>query len=615
MNNQEMQSESGLCCHGTPVQADEGRTAAICTNNRGDTRLVIAARGYAVIVDPQEGTSKQVHFPANNKDYPYASLSSRSGMFYVGAGNLLMALDPFAGRFVDCCEAGHSGEAVGFSLAEDSGGTIYAASYPTCRLHEYVPSSRTLTELGRLDVQEDYPFHLAVDRDGWVYAGIGTERCVISARDPENGEVRLLVVGEDRVSGKGIVRLGSDGEVYGRLAPSSISEPQPWFRLKRGAAIPISDREVADSDYTGTGFQTVHRRFPAPWRLLRYSLPDKEAVVMNETCGRELLLPLSYESEGADLSPLAAGPDGNLYGTSNHPLHLYRYDPQADVLQDLGGRWTEKNGNICAYAIQGNWIAGAAYAGGHVFIIDTSRPFHQEPGEAENPRLVASVPEIYRPRCALAHPDGEHVIFGGYGNYGVVGGGLYIRNLADRTEQVLTPDRLIRHHSTMCIVPLPGGDLLCGTSVEAPGGGKPKDTEGRLYRLDWRTKEVVYSEAPIPGAREIALMEIDSAGLVHAFTDKLYFVYDPQARRVLRQEEIAALGGLVRQGLVKSEAGRIYGLRGQAIFTIDTDTCRLVCLLKPPHKITSGLALLNDRLYYASGKQLWSMRLGASEHT
>ncbi len=595
--------------HSIPVRADEARTAAVCTNAQGDTRLAIAARGYVLIVDPRSQSSRQVHFPDNNRSYPYASISSRNGMFYVGAGSFLLGLDPFAARFTVCIDTGLD-ELVGFSLTEDEDGVIYTASHPTCRLLMFEPASGKLTDLGRLDRQEDYPYSLAVDSDGWLYAGIGTEQCLVVAREPRSGEVRILLSGEHGTSGTGVARLGVDGEVYGQLALSDAGGSQPWFRLCRGIAVPVPDREVAASEYSGSGFGAVHRRFPAPWRLLRFSLPDKEAAVLDEASGHEHVFPLSYHSDGADISPLAAGPDGKLYGTSNHPMHFFRYDPGTDQLEDLGGKLMGTPGNVCAYAVQGGILTGAAYAGGFVYLIDVRKPWQKEgPADTHNPRLVTAIPEIYRPRCALAHPDGEHVIFGGYGGYGVVGGGLYIYNVQNGAGQVLPSDRLIPHHSTLCIVPLPGGDLLCGTTIEAPGGGKPKEAEARLYRLDWQRKEVIYSEVPIEGEQSVALMEIDDSGLVHAFTDTVHFVYDPQARRVLSRHNIEAWGHTVRQGLVKGGDGHIYGVRSQAIFRISAGSHEPVLLTRPPVEITAGLVMLGRRLYFASNENIWSVSL------
>ena len=45
-------------------------------------------------------------------------------------------------------------------------------------------------------------------------------------------------------------------------------------------------------------------------------------------------IPLAYKGGGTSLSPLYGGPDGILYGTSNHPLHLFTYDATAGLLTD-----------------------------------------------------------------------------------------------------------------------------------------------------------------------------------------------------------------------------------------------------------------------------------------
>src|SRR5690606_4275613 len=161
---------------------------------QGEARLVIAARGYVVIVDPHDRSCKQVPFPEQLVDYPFASYSSEGGMFYTGAGDMFMVLDPFAGLFIDYVRPGLPGEIIGFSFAEDSDGAIYCASYPLCRLFKYNPGIRTLTAIGRLDPEEQYPFSLAIDRYGWIYGGIGTERSTIAALKPHTSQAHSLVM-------------------------------------------------------------------------------------------------------------------------------------------------------------------------------------------------------------------------------------------------------------------------------------------------------------------------------------------------------------------------------------------------------------------------------------
>lgn len=596
--------------HGIAVHADESRTAAVCIRRDGACRFVIAARGYVLVVDPVTGESRQLFFSNGIKEYPFASYSDRNGMYYTGAGRQFMMLDPFSATFLHVEEPAPPQEtAVGFSFAEDDHGHLYATTYPGCRLLRFDPVRRESIDLGPMDPQEMYAFHIAAGKDGWVYAGIGTERGNIAAVHPATGRVRSLVPESERVRGTGYVHLGQDGCVYGRYPAST--DAGPWYRLEGGEAFAVPGEAVPQEDYSGAGFSKVHRAFPPPWTLIRFSLQDKELVIRNGIDGAESTIELSYSSAGADLSPLVAC-EGNIYGTSNHPLHMFRYNPAENVLTDYGGKLIERGGggNICAFAIQERKMVGAAYAGGHLHLFDMQQPFSSAAGKLRNPQLVAVHGEVHRPRCALAHPDKEHVIYGGFAGYGAVGGGLGIYNVVTGEDSILTNDQLLKHHSTLCLAALTGGDLLGGTSIESPGGGHPKEREGRLYRLDWPGRRIVYSTVPVQGARGIVMMVVDKRGLVHGFTDHMkYFVYNEAEREVLHVADLSAYGINVRGGLTQDADGTIYGAFSNILFTVDTGSFTVIPLAKPPLPVTSGLAVSNGRLYYAAGSRLMSLKI------
>ena len=168
-----MEKQKEFMVHGIPVEADEERTAAFCTRG-DDTRLVIAAKGFVLIIHPVTGSAKQVFFPDHNKEYPFSSFSS-NGLFYTGAGQMLLVLDPFLEEFIFHTVIDNGEEIVGFSFAEDEAGDIYFTSYPHCHLLRYCPKSHEVTDYGSMDESEKYPGSTAVDRKGWVYIGIGTE--------------------------------------------------------------------------------------------------------------------------------------------------------------------------------------------------------------------------------------------------------------------------------------------------------------------------------------------------------------------------------------------------------------------------------------------------------
>lgn len=584
--------------HGIPVQADESRSGAVCANAQGERRLVITARGYVLVVHPDTGDCRQLPFPEGLVDYPFASIGARDGLFYTGAGHLFMVLDPFepAWRFHASPAPGES--IMAFSLAEGPDGAIYASTYPHCHLFRYDPATQDFTGFGPMDETQEYVSHLAVDATGWVYLGIGTERKNLLAFHPAIGERRQLLPESARTRGAGHVHLGADGQVYGHWG-------EGWHRFEGGRGSALPESEVSPWLYTGHGYNRIHRS--ADLRLVRLSLPDRELVLGERT------LALRYESQGAHLAPMVAGPDGNLYGTSMHPLQFYTYRPAEGRLVNYGGKAVERGGggNICAYAVQGGMIAGAAYAGGFFHLFDPKSPV--APG---NPRLAAIHDEIHRPRCALAHPDGRHIIWGGFAGYGAVGGALAIYDLATGTDEVLPNQAVVPDQSTLCLGALEGGDLMGGTSILAPGGAQPRASEAVLYRLDWATRKVRWRCTPIPGAREIALLAVEGGRRVHAITgDSCYFAFDPETREVLCRHDLSSCGEVVRDGLRPGPGGVLYALLRNAICRIDPESLRPAVIARPPVPITAGMAILQGRLYFGSGSHLWSYSLEQGART
>src|SRR5690606_11704751 len=121
------------------------------------------------------------------------------------------------------------------------------------------------------------------------------------------------------------------------------------------------------------------------------------------------------------------------------------------------------------------------------------------PGSQGNPRLLAEYPgPSTRPRTVLAHPDGDHVLMGGFAGYGLVGGGLAIYNLESGHSQLVPNHLLAPGHSVITMRALSSGEIALGTSVEAPGGGQPTASVAKLLLLDWESREVTFSLEPVP---------------------------------------------------------------------------------------------------------------------
>ncbi|WP_309120770.1 hypothetical protein [Paenibacillus sp.] len=601
--------------HGVPAPAVESRTAAVCRNLDGDERVVVLARGFLLVVDPATERCAQVPFPNGNEEYPYICFAGSDGTFYTGAGTQFLAFDPFEGMFLHAEDVGAAGELVGFSFAESADGTIYFAAYPHCRLFAYHPSERRVAKFGSLDKTEKYPSHLAADAEGWVYAGIGTERKGIVAYRPADGLAVQLVPEDERTRGMGVVHASADGAVFGHWAFSDLREEETperyrWMRFQGGRAVPVDWRDVPPSLYSGAAFFRLHRQLSGAWRVEKHDLAERELTLRAADGAGVRTIPLRYECGGAQLSPLAAGPDGRVYGTSNHPLHFFRYDPAEERLRSFGGKAIQfgGGGNLCAYASVGPVLAGAAYPGGHLHLFDTRLPVSEE-GEPRNPRIAVSHKEVHRPRCMLAHSDGEHVLYGGYPGYGAVGGGLCVYNVATGVDTLLTHERIVPYQSTICLAEGKGGAVFGGTSVETPGGAEPRETRAKLYRLRWDGLTVDRVWSPVE-AREIVWVYADRLGRIHGMTSgSSYFVFDPDAETVVAETDLSAWGTPVRVGLTALEDGLVYGALSRALFRLDPDSDAPVKLAEPPVPATSGLAVAGGRLFFGAGSHLWSFAL------
>lgn len=604
---------------GIPVDAVESRTAAVCTNSSGKSRVVIAAKGFLIVVDPETGDCQQVNFPNRDVEYPYDTFSSKDGMFYMGAGVMFYAFDPFRLEFLDALRVGGQDELCGFSYAEDEQGHIYMASYPQCRLYRYRKSERDISPLGSVDIEQKYPFHMAVDGHGWVYIGTGTSKKNIIAYNTSSGEKHSLLPDHLRTTGVGLVRQGYDDQrdIHEQEYLAYAEIGSKWVRLERGEIIEnMPGEQPPRSWYSGESFGKLHRQLPGNWQVVRHSLSERMLILQHRLTGQLTSIPLFYSSEGASLSPLFLGPDRNLYGTSNHPLHFYIYEPDQTRLHNWGPHIIENGagGNLAAYAAQGNWLAGAAYPGGGLHLYDISKPIHIDPstGELRNPICVTEHPiDIHRPRCAIALSGGEHIAYGGFPGYGRVGGGLCFYHLPTGEDTLIPHTELIPHQSTMALAETMNGHLIGGTSIETPGGADPISQTACIYKLDWRTRTLLSSWQPLTDIREYSLLLVDSRDYIHALTSSSeYVVFDPQTESLIHQESLQDWGAIVRQGWELDEAdGCIYGVLSKAVFRIPLGTLKPEQLATPPAPITSGFVKRDHTLYFAISTHLWSYSL------
>lgn len=745
-------AEEAFRDYGVGAKVAENRGVVTTVTQKGQCLVIAHAldwgkTGFILVTDIDTGRTTQHFCPSNiPQEGPFGALISSQGKFYTTQGKWLLEFDPNVLQWTfQCIPSKDVSHYMGFTEGPD--GVVWAGGAYKTALISYNPTTREVKDNGVLDPVEQYLSYMAVDKSGWVYGGIGTARCNIVAFNPQTGEKRQLLKEEERVHGTASVVPSTDGAVYGRAGNVS-------YRLFEGKATQIESAKIGPPLRVGNimyGGRICD--FPDGRRVTFYDLPGRLLKVEDPKTKAVKEISFDYQTEGVFLTSLAEGPDGMVYASSCHPMHLIKLDTGAGKMQDLGPIPAVGGGNFCAMARQRGFLIGAQYAHGRLWAYDVSKPWApgakdtvlgipaqelmkgseckdghfthltdldaaflcgdkfgaegtfrltvpadgkyylhiqplvskqycsvqflfddkpiggpfdakdsvtkfgplqvhgpmdlkagehrltvrtlESPGQmpwvsicsvelsAEkrdrlvrhsdgNPYVLAEWhDDICRPRTALAHPDGKHVMMAGFAGYGFCGGGIGIYNLETNEATLFRADTdLLSGHSCITLQALPSGDLVGGTSVDAPGGGHTVATEGELFILDWKTKKVVFRTVPVPGDRNITSIVVPSDGLVYGLSSNAtFFVFDPKAKKMLHSEPLKDYGAVPRHPLLLAPDGGLYAMMGKAILRIATGTFQHEKIADPPTAITAGGALVNGQLCFAGNSHVWTFKL------
>ena len=580
-----------------------GRPLVLAVESSGGASSLLA-------IDAETGRTTQ-HFYPNEEEARsgiFTRLWASSGKYYLMFGSTFVEFDPATRTWT--YEETLKPNSLAMSFAEAPDGTIFIATYPRSELYRFDPEARSVEYLAQLDPSEKYPYYLAVDDGGWIYAGLGTVHSTLVAYHPETEERKLLYESTLR-SGEGTavgaipeVYRGVDDEVYAEAWPGG-----PWLRLRGGEAERV-DRVPDPTRYRSAKFTAQLTQLPDGGSIRNFDLA-RGTFELVRSDGSTKQVSFDYASRGAGITRLVEGPDGALYGGTSHPLQFFRYDPAEDGLMNYGGIEKVGGGNFPAYVVTGGKIYGTAYLGGHLYEIDPTAAWSGGEGADPNPRLLASFSRrIGRPRVMQLHD--EQLVIGGFPGYGDVGGGLAFYDVQSG-ESVLVPNSdLVEGQSTIAMRVLPNGDIVAGTSIAAPGGAEPVADEAALYIMDGSTREVTFSTHPVEGAREIPALERGPDGRIFGLTSGgLLFTFDPETQSVGRQVDLSEYGGAVRtdQSLRVTEDGMLIVLMQRGILQMDPAALEVTASAWTPVSVSAGIGLLNDRLYFASGPNVWSYDL------
>ena len=593
--------------HGVAADVSRSRGAAATVDGEGRRVVLVwlydhCACTSMLVIDAVTGKTQQIPVERSIADAPFAVLLSSRNLWYSQFGDRFYEFDPATLSF---SFVGDTPSRCAMSMTEDASGTIWAALYPGSHLVSFNPETQELLSHGALNEETwpQYPSDLATDDQGWVYTGIGNTTCQVAGFNTATGHVRHYVADENRVQGSGRVFVGTDGKVYAH-APG-----WGWHVLAGGEAAPIDEPLVKRAPAKTAAQESVFSDFPDGSQVAELDVPER-LLRVQEADGTVRELAFEYESEGSGILSIVLGPDGAMYGSTGHPLRVYRFDPLTGTFTHHGLRG--EMGHLNAMAVQRDLLFGALYGGGVLYQYDVGRPWAPGDKQASNPRaLGGSDPAITRPHALLAHPDGRHLTMGGTPDYGHTGGGLFIYDLEAGSGQVLSHEQLLQDHSTLSLVALPDGNLLGGTTVAPGTGGQAKATEAELYLFDWASRQVVWRKALIPGTTGITDLLPAPDGLVYGIAaNSTFFVFDPETRSLVHEESLSSYGPPAgAQGpriMSLGPDGVIYVLFAKAVVTVEPGTFRHRKLADSPVSIEAGVVLREGRIYFTSGSHLWS---------
>lgn len=608
---------NGFYDHGvaTPISNHRGTVATV----DGDGRNVVLVwlfdhrGGYAILmIDAETGKSEEfpVPFPPGG-DCPYASILSSNNKYYTHFNSHFSEFDPVKRAFTFFEKTAPQ---MAMSMTEDDAGGIWSATYPSSGLVSFDPQSRTFKDYGHLYDQNwrQYPRSVAADDAGWVYFGVGSTAGQIVALDSQTGKATPMIPEDKRLQGYANVYRDLDGKVYGQPV-SGVDDN--WIAFHQGKAQPVGVlKQKREKSYI-TGSQGLfHRDFPDGKQVVSCDLVDRVLVVKDPKAATEKRVSFDYTSDGAHLMGVAVASDQTICGGTAFPMRFFSYNPATDSWINLAsyGQW-----NTVARQADRFFVGG--YGGGFLLEWDPAKPWvpTQKGNPESNPRFLTECsPDINRPHALLAHTNGRRVVLAGTPGYGYTGGGLLVWDRDTEQHTLVAHTELLPQHSTQSLLEL-SDDLILGGSTTAPGtGGEQKAKEAELYILDLNTKQMVWHGAVIPGAQGYTDLCAAPNGLVYGFADQqIFFVFDPQERKVVHQQNTKSSFGLStsQQGprvFVTADDGTVYILFVKSIASIDPSSWEISKVAESPVPIQAGGDMLGDRIYFASGSHLCSYQVG-----
>jgi len=273
-------------------------------------------------------------------------------------------------------------------------------------------------------------------------------------------------------------------------------------------------------------------------------------------------------------------------------------------------------------------LGKASYAGGEIYsmgaldgklylcsypearlsIYDPQKPLHFGDKIESNPRDLGPLGEgQYRPRAMVAGPHGR-IYIGSYPDYGLLGGAISVYDPKKNEKRIYR--HIVQNQSIASLAYIKKVDLIAaGSSVRGGTGTHAIEKEARLILWDPKEEKKFFEIIPVPEANTILSLAVTFDGILYGITNnEKVFVFDSEKREVRKVFDLG-LKEPREVSLQLGPNGKIYGLAKEAIFTIDPKNDHVSLLAKPSIPITSGMAIVGQKIYFGSDANLYEYEI------
>ncbi len=446
-----------------------------------------------------------------------------------------------------------------------------------------------MADLGRMDDQEQYARYIAAGPNGKLYLAIGFAHQDVVSYDIASGQHQSLFPSDWRTPGCPSVTQGSDGNVYVIVKDQVTGKTKGTYRIDNGKLTQV-DKFPVKMPALSDG-RTV---------LNIQSAPDTSSFDLQDPkSGKTQTVKFQQQYAGSNVFMVAMGPDGNVYGSSDLPLAVFRYVVSSGKTEYYGEMAGSQVYSMLPY--KGKIYMGS-YPEAVLALFDPAGPAWRPGSDSgSNPTVFGPLGDgDYRPRSMVLAPDGL-IYIGNFPPYGQLGGALAVWD-PQQNKVVGNYRNIVREQSIASLTYEPRSGLIFGgTNILGGTGIQPTQAQAAVFAFDPKTKQKTLETQLAPKAKTYQAIAAANGKLFVASGSVIY-VYDPVAGQS---------AGRIRLPSPQIEVslepynGKLYGITTTSVYSVDPRSLRITVLGAAPVKIERGFAVCPSGIYFANQSHLW----------